>query len=194
MADVELHGFLHCPYAWRTRIAAAEKGVPFDFVAIDAEPPDSRVQHNPERRSPLFVAGDVRLVESMVIVQYIDEAYPGPALQPAGARDRAEMRLAMAQIGARLEHHAAAGAVLDEAAHKRIAAGLAALEERLGSGSLFLGGETPSVADAMVWPFLAALEKLQSMNVGADRPRAFAYWARVRARPSYLETRTNWAR
>ena len=194
MPPVEIHGYAHCPFAWRTRITAAEKGVAFEYVAIDGEPLDPRVAHNPERRSPLFVDGDVRLTESMVIVHYIDEAYPGRALQPTAARERAEMRLAMAQIGGRLEFNTAAGAVLDEVTHKKIAAGLAALEERLGSGALYLGGETPSIADAMVWPFLAALEKRQSMNVGADRPRAFAYWTRVKARPTYLETRPPWAR
>ena len=74
--QIELHGKVACPYAWRTRLAAFEKGVSFDYIAFDAPTPDPRAaQHNPEQRSPLLVHGEFRLTESGVIAQYIEEVW-----------------------------------------------------------------------------------------------------------------------
>lgn len=189
MDKLELHGFEGCPFSWRTRIAAQEKRIPCDWIAIDAAQPDPRTSHNPDKRSPMAVVGDVRLVDSFVITQYLDEAYPGPALQPKDARARAEMRIAIVQIGSKLEHDGRPGATLDEAARSKVTTGLDLLEKGLADGRQFLGGVAPSLADVQIWPFLAALKRTHRIEPGIERPRAKAYWERVQTRPSFTETR-----
>lgn len=189
MDKLELHGFEGCPFAWRTRIAAQEKRIPFDWIPVDAAQPDARVEHNPEKRSPMLVAGDVRLTESFVIAQYLDEAYSGPSLQPKDARARAEMRIAVTQIGPKLEHDARPTATLDDQARTKVMGGLDLLEKGLADGRHFLGGVAPSLADVQIWPFLGLLKARHRIEPGSERPRAKAYWERVQSRPSYSETR-----
>ena len=47
---------------------------------------------SPLRRIPVLVDGDVSICDSSVICAYLDEAYPGRPLLPAGAKDRARAR------------------------------------------------------------------------------------------------------
>jgi len=47
---------------------------------------------SPLRRIPVMVDGDLTLCDSTVICAWLDEAYPGHPLLPAGAKDRARAR------------------------------------------------------------------------------------------------------
>ena len=47
---------------------------------------------SPLRRIPVLIDGDLALCDSSVICAYLDEAYPGHALLPAHAKDRARAR------------------------------------------------------------------------------------------------------
>src|SRR5687768_4565911 len=96
---VEIHGYITCPFAWRVRLAAAEKGIAAEFLPADVETPDPRVaQHNPHEHSPLLFHDGLTLRESAVIIEYLDEAFAGPALMPREARSRAELRLLAADL------------------------------------------------------------------------------------------------
>ena len=51
-AQIEIHGYTLCPFAWRCRLAASEKGVSFDWLPADIPEPDPRSKaHNPNKRS-----------------------------------------------------------------------------------------------------------------------------------------------
>ena len=73
----EIHGKQDCPFAWRVRIVAREKGLPFEWIPFDVPRPDPRAEkNNPERKSPKLVEDGFQLTESLVIAEYLDEAYP----------------------------------------------------------------------------------------------------------------------
>jgi len=66
---LEIHGKQECPFAWRVRLTAREKGIAFEWIPHDARSPDPRAsQHNPQQRSPLLWDEGFPLVESLVIV------------------------------------------------------------------------------------------------------------------------------
>jgi len=184
-AQIEIHGYKLCPFAWRTRLAAHEKGVSFEWFPADIPEPDPRSkEHNPNKRSPLLRHGDFTVTDSAVIAQYIDEAFEGPPLQPQGAKERALMRLTLLDLG---------GIVfdgrkdLDDEARARTGAALAKLEAKLSDDAPWLGGAEPTRVDLEIWPFLANLA--QKGGLGVDQlPRVARYWERVQARPSYCET------
>ena len=112
---LEIHGKRECPFAWRVRLVAREKGAPFEWVPYDVSSPDARAgQHNPERRSPLLWDAGFTLPESIVIAEYLDETCPGRALLPTAARTRAEARLLLATIVPKLEAVPTRGAEEDE--------------------------------------------------------------------------------
>lgn len=194
MNRIELHGYAGCPFAWRTRLAAHEKGIPFDYIAIDVEGDDARKAHNPEKRSPLLVDGDVQVQDSFVITQYLDEAYPGAALQPKEPLARAEMRTVIAHIGSKLEVDTRPRAALTEQGLAKVKAGVALLEQRLGDGRVFLGGDSPALDDIQIWPFLTGLVRGHHFVLEGEYPKVKKYFDRMTQRPSYLDTRPPWAR
>ena len=84
-----------CPFCARVRLALAEKGVEYETVEIDlGNRPDWLYEMNPVGKVPVLDDGFV-LPESAVIMEYLDERFPEPALLPAGREDRAEARLAV---------------------------------------------------------------------------------------------------
>jgi glutathione S-transferase len=185
---IEIHGKRDCPFAWRVRIAANEKGLPFDWIPCDVPRPDPRaMENNPEQKSPKLVEDGFELTESLVILGYLDEAYPGRPLQALGARGRAQMRLRLRQL-AKLEVLVGPGHPVDEKVRARAAEGHQALEQMLSDGRAFLGGLQPDLSDVAAWPFVSQLEEA-GLPIPAPCPKAAAWWQRARGRQSLVATR-----
>jgi len=84
-----------CPFCARVRLALAEKGVESETVEIDlGNRPGWLYELNPAGKVPVLDDGFV-LPESAVIMEYLDERFPEPALLPAGREERARARLAV---------------------------------------------------------------------------------------------------
>lgn len=82
-----------CPYCARVRIALAEKGVDFETVEVDlSNRPAWVYELNVTGRVPILDDGFV-LPESEVIMAYLEERYPEPALLPQDPVARARARL-----------------------------------------------------------------------------------------------------
>jgi glutathione S-transferase len=87
---ITLYDAARCPYCARVRIALAEKGVPFDAVAIDlTDRPAWIYEKNPTGRVPVLEEDTLVLPESEVIMEYLDERYPDPPLLPLDPAARA---------------------------------------------------------------------------------------------------------
>src|SRR3954462_13988726 len=96
---VTLYDAARCPYGARVRIVLAEKRVEYEVVAVDLDDrPDWLYEKNPLGKVPVFEDGGLVLPESLVILEYLDERYPGPPLLPKGAAERAHARLAAARF------------------------------------------------------------------------------------------------
>jgi len=82
--------------AQKVRLVLAEKGLDFESRVLDLQAGDqfdpAYLKLNPNGQVPLLVDGDTTLIESTVISEYLDEAYPEPALSPAEPAERAKMR------------------------------------------------------------------------------------------------------
>jgi len=77
-------------------LALAEKGVPYqshylDLLKFDQHSPEY-LAINPDGTIPALVHGDLVLTESTPMMEYIDEAFQGPALRPDSALGRWRMR------------------------------------------------------------------------------------------------------
>ncbi len=83
-----------CPYCARARIVLAEKGVEYETVQIDlSDRPAWIYEKNPTGRVPVLEEDSFVLPESPVIMEYLEERYPEPALLPPDPGDRARVRL-----------------------------------------------------------------------------------------------------
>jgi stringent starvation protein A len=88
-----------CPYCARVRIVLAEKGVAHDTVEVDLDDrPAWLYEKNPLGKVPVLETEDFALPESLVIMEFLEERYPEPALLPADPASRAFERLAMARF------------------------------------------------------------------------------------------------
>jgi glutathione S-transferase len=90
-----LYTAARCPFAARVRILLAEKGVEYDAVEIDlADRPSWLYKKNALGKVPVLEEDDGRPIpESEVIMEFLEERYPEPALLPADPADRAHVRL-----------------------------------------------------------------------------------------------------
>lgn len=93
---MKLYDAPRCPYCARVRIALAEKGIEPETVEIDlSDRPAFLYELNPSGRVPVLDDDGFVLPESDVIMAYLEERAPEPALLPADPRERAEARLAV---------------------------------------------------------------------------------------------------
>jgi glutathione S-transferase len=88
--------------AIKARLVLAEKGLDWEPVNLNLRAGDQHrgdyLKLNPNGVVPTLIHDDFVLIESSVIMQYLDEVFPGPALQPADPKDRARMRIWMKRV------------------------------------------------------------------------------------------------
>jgi maleylacetoacetate isomerase len=98
---VKLFGYFRSSAAYRARIALNLKGVPYEMTSIHLTRGGGQ-QHkaeyraiNPQGRVPALALdnGDT-LIQSLAIIEYLDETHPEPPLLPADPIARAHVRAA----------------------------------------------------------------------------------------------------
>jgi glutathione S-transferase len=85
------------PYAQKVKIALLEKGLAYETripggIGVGGAGGDFLVA-SPRAEVPALVDGDVHVFDSTIILEYLEDAYPDPALLPAGAAERARVRM-----------------------------------------------------------------------------------------------------
>jgi maleylacetoacetate isomerase len=98
---MKLYGFFRSSAAFRVRIALNLKGLAYDGVYIhlrrnDQAKPDYRGV-NPQSLVPTLEDGGETLIQSLAIIEYLDEIHPDPPLLPRTPGERARVR-ALADI------------------------------------------------------------------------------------------------
>jgi glutathione S-transferase len=89
-----LYDAARCPYCARVRIVLAEKQVEFETIEVDlSDRPAWIYEKNSTGRVPVIEEDGWLLPESAVIMEYLEERYPEPALLAADPADRALARL-----------------------------------------------------------------------------------------------------
>ena len=206
--DLVLYGPAYSAYTRVARIVLAEKGLayrlePVDILADDS-PGAAHMARHPFGFVPVLEQGDFRLYETAAITRYLDEAFEGPALQPADAQERARMaqiihlidsygywpwvrvifveRVAGPQRGGTDE--AAIAAALPRAAQA-----LDALAD-LHAGAPYLSGRSFSLADAQAAPMIDYLTQApEGRALIEERPGLARWWQDLQNRPSVQATR-----
>ena len=85
------------PYGQKVKIALIEKGVEFEGMLPNAigsgQVDDEFAAANPRGEVPALIDGDAAIFDSTVILEYIEDKWPKPALLPATPIDRARVRM-----------------------------------------------------------------------------------------------------
>jgi glutathione S-transferase len=210
LAEPILFGAAYSVYVRIARLALVEKGLAYRLEEVDifAEggPPADYLARHPFGRIPAFEHDGFRLYESGAISRYVDEAFPGPALQPAAPKARARVNQAISILDSYayrtlvwdiyVERMRAAenGRVTDEAkiaaALPRAETCLAALEALMAEGP-WLAGAALSLADLHAAPIFAyAVLAPEGRDLLACHDGLRRWWERMALRPSMAATRS----
>jgi maleylpyruvate isomerase len=166
-----LHGYWRSSSAYRVRIALELKGVAYTQAPVNLLAGEQRgaehLARNPSGYVPALVVDGTPLVESMAIVEWLEESFPEPALLPKAPLDRAHVRALCEVVNAGtqplqnlwvLNHFFGSDAQGKTAwARRVIEKGLASFEElleRRHAVGPFCHGEAPTLADAFLVPQL----------------------------------------
>lgn len=93
---MKLYGFSRSSAAFRVRIALNLKRIAWEHFNVSLPDgdqfQDDYAKVNPQARVPTLIDGDNTLIQSMAILEYLEETHPEPAFLPSGAAARARVR------------------------------------------------------------------------------------------------------
>jgi maleylacetoacetate isomerase len=167
-----LYSYWRTSATYRIRVALNLKGVAATEVNINLDSGEQRsaefLKINPMGAIPALIDNEAGqsaqpLTQSQAILEFLDEAYPAPALLPVDLHGRARVRSIVAMLAAdthpmitpRVKKYLMATAKFDDISWKAwqtqwFTTGLQALETRLASdksAGKFCHGDTPTMAD-----------------------------------------------
>lgn len=214
--SIELFSARVCPYAHRTRLVLAEKGLDFELTEIDFKAkPERFLKISRYGKVPALVHAGNEIYESAIINEYLDEVFPDPPLMPADPGLRAQVRMWIDFCDDHfLDDFYGAIRNQDPGAHgalkAKVEGHLHAIEHAIarlsGGGPYWLGGDA-SLLDFAFYPFferLPAWAHYRGLAIPDDCPRLSAWVAVMAERPTvraianppdyYIERYQNYAK
>jgi glutathione S-transferase len=185
-------------FARKVEIALLEKGVPFERIMVPfSQTGGYNPKHpevlaaNPKGQVPVLVDGELAIFDSTVIFEYLEDAWPRPALYPRDAAERARCRLLdlfadeimlmplrslmhRNTPGARDPERWAANEAKAEEAGKELERQFSQLETKLGDRDYFCG----SFGAADISVFMMVFWTLRLGGPTPDEHPALAGWYR----------------
>lgn len=193
-----LYGHPFSSYTQKALIALYENGTPFELRCIGPDAPQHSaewLQRWPLGKFPLLVDGDRALVETSILIEYLQIAHPGPVrLLPADPMAALDVRFldrffdlhvmdpvqfAVASALGRVPVEREEGLAL---ASERLERAYAWLEERL-AGQTWAAGVGFTLADCAAAPSLFYAD--WTHRISEAHPVLRTYRARLLARPSF---------
>jgi maleylacetoacetate isomerase/maleylpyruvate isomerase len=96
MSTMKLHGYFRSSTSYRLRIALGLKGLAFENIPVNLVTAENKgadfTQRNPFGSVPLLEADGRDRVQSMALLEWLDEAYPDPAFLPRDIEGRYTVR------------------------------------------------------------------------------------------------------
>jgi glutathione S-transferase len=181
----------------RARWALQELGVDFEPITVNLIAGEHRcppfLEINPAGKIPVLVDGDMALSESVAIVLYLAEKYPGKGLLPTDLRQRAEVNRWLLFTATELEQplwRISRNTALYPEEQRQPAdvviasqefRDMAAVLDKHMQGRQFVVGERLTAADLVL---AYTLDWANQFHLLADFPRLLDYMERMYARPS----------
>jgi glutathione S-transferase len=188
MNEIEILGFAPSTYVRTARMAAMEKSVSHRLMPLEFKSPAHFAVH-PFGRMPVLRHGALVVHETLAILDYIDNAFDGPPLQPRDARKRASM---MSIVSATIDYlyEALVRSTLGDTKPNPAATAQALnyMEQAAAAGDLD-AASTITFADLFVAPILGYHVQQDAGKTDVDaRPRLSRWYSRISIRPSFQQT------
>jgi len=198
---MELYTYYRSTSSYRVRIALSLKGLEFQALPVNLLKGEQHVAGylavNPQGRVPALRTDEGELlVQSPAIIEYLEEAYPQPALLPADANMRAKVRGVAALIACDVHplHNVSVRNHIRQLGHDEPQVqqwiahwtrhGLAAVEQLIGEHGYCFGSQ-PGLADVYLIPQLYAAERF---NIDLSRyPRISRVAGLAKEHPAFAK-------
>jgi maleylacetoacetate isomerase len=195
---IRLYDYWRSSAAYRVRIALNLKGVAYEAIDTSLLHGEQRapdyVARNPQGFVPMLEVGELRLTQSLAIIDWLDATYAEPRLIPSSPEARAA-ELAKAMVIAADIHPinnlrilkylknelGQAQDVIDQWTRHWIIEGFTALEAMAEAGQPFLSGDAPGMGDVFLVPQMANARRV------ATPLEAFPKLVAIDARATALE-------
>lgn len=189
------------PFARKVAMVLEYKGLPHESVdGLTHANHERLLKVNPRAEVPVLVDGDITVVNSSDIVDYLDRRYPERPVYPNDLKARVEARalerLADVRIDAILldcsiwtwaDRKDEPPPGLKEAGQRDLDKIFARIEETLGRFASPLPFGHLSIAEFTLWPHLAALRPLGFTMDAAKHPRLNAWFSAMRREKIILD-------
>jgi glutathione S-transferase len=212
MAAVELHGLARSVYTRMARLVLEEKGVSYALHEVEifgaGGVPAEHLHRHPFGRIPALEHGGFWLYETAAITRYVDEAFPGPQLQPTDLRERARMNQVLSVLDSYAYRPMVWGVFVErvrvplaggKADDSKVSESLAAARTCLSAlGSIiqcrpFLIGANVSLADLHAFPVLLYFSLApEGQRAIAEYPELERWLAMMNSRASVQGTRSKY--
>ena len=199
---MKLIGSLASPYVRKVRVVLAEKKLDYQFELENVWAPDTTIDKlNPLGKVPSLVMEDGNvMIDSRVMVEYLDTLTPVCKLLPPNGRDRADIKcwealadgMLDAAIIVRLERTQRPPELQSEEwiarQMRKVQLGLASLSEKLGE-SAYCAGIHYSLADVAVGCTLGWLSfRFPEITWRDDHPNLARLFDKLSERQSFKDT------
>lgn len=190
---LKLYSYFRSSASYRVRIALNLKGLPYEYVPVHLLRdggqqllPAYRAL-NPDALVPSLVEDDQVLMQSMAMIEYLDETHPEPPLLPGSALDRAYIRAVALEVACDihplnnlrvlkyLKHTLGVAEEAKDAWYRHwVELGFESVNTNLvrsGKAGRFCFGDTPTLADICLVP---QVFNAQRFNIDVSRYPAIA--------------------
>jgi glutathione S-transferase len=200
-ADIEVISSSTCPFAQRTRMVLAAKGVPFSLTEISLDDkPDWFRKLSPYGKVPILRHGKNVLWESSVINEYLEEVFPEPAMLPKDRFRRALARVWIDFANVRMVPHVYKFMLRQdrdgqELQRERLTEAVVFMERQglreLSDGPFWMG-DTPNLVDFTFFPHVqrfVVLARYRSFAIPPECTRLLAWIEAMHRVPAVKTTR-----
>jgi len=175
------------------RMALAEKGLAAEWIVVPpGQTPEAVYEVNPYGSLPTLIDRDFSLYQTDILLNYLDERFPHPALLPVFPMERSQTRLMMYRI--RRDWFSLADKILQHApdaneARHDLREGLLAIAPLFREMPYFMAQEF-GLLDMMMAALLWRLPRLSIELTGPGSKELHSYMVRLFERDGFLQSLT----
>ncbi|XP_012267252.2 pyrimidodiazepine synthase-like [Athalia rosae] len=166
---LRLYSMRFCPYAQRAQLVLDVKKIPYDVVWVNlTKKPEWLAQKNPLSKVPVLQLEEGSILyESLIVSDFLDEAFPETPLYPSDPLLKAKDKLLVERFNSVILpfFKIVFSSTVQPEESAAILDGLEIFEKELEKrGKPFFGGNRPGMLDLMIWPWFERFELLGIMS------------------------------
>jgi glutathione S-transferase len=184
-----------CPFGHRAAMVVREKKLDAELRFFESGKRPAELEAvGPRAKSPTIFDGDTRVYDSAVVLEYLEDRYPQPALMPKDPAQRAAVRMLIAryndEIGSKNTALITEILFKKERDEAKIAAAKRAFLDALVPWNAYFDGRTFAVGDALtladitLYTFFPSVKSHANLEIPAELTHLRAWHDRMKALPS----------